>query len=63
MSTRDTLVSMTATEALLARPWYRYFWPWFVIGLVSSAVIGSLASAYLAVHTTDVVVEHDDASE
>lgn len=63
MSNSDTLVAVTTAETPLLRPWYRYFWPWLVIGLVSSAVIGSLASAYLAVHTTDVVVEHDDASE
>jgi hypothetical protein len=63
MSNPDTLVCLSSPEAPLSRPWYRYFWPWLVIGLVLSAVIGSLASAYLAVHTTDVVVEHDDASE
>jgi uncharacterized protein len=44
-------------------PWYRYFWPWFVLALLSSAVVGSLVSAYLAVHTSDVVLEHGDASE
>ena len=44
-------------------PWYRYFFPWLVIGLVSSAVIGSLVSAYLAVHTQDIVLEHADQSE
>ena len=44
-------------------PWYRHFWPWFVLALLSSAVVGSLVSAYLAVHTSDVVLEHADASE
>ncbi len=42
--------------------WYRHLWPWIVIGMLSSAVIGSLVSAYLAVHTNDVVLEHADAS-
>lgn len=41
-------------------PWYRQFWPWFVIALVGSAVAGSLVSAYLAVNTDDVVLEHSD---
>ncbi len=45
-----------------AAPWYRHLWPWIVIGLVGSAVVGSLTSAYLAVHTDDVVLEHADAS-
>lgn len=44
-------------------PWYRQFWPWFVITLLSSAVIGSCVSAWLAVHTSDVVLPHADASE
>ena len=44
-------------------PWYRQFWPWFVITLLSSAVIGSCISAYLAVHTNDVVLPHGDSSD
>ncbi len=49
-------------KALVNAPWYRQFWPWFVIGLLSSAVVGSLVSAYLAVHTTDVVLPHADSA-
>lgn len=41
-------------------PWYRYFWPWFIIALLAAAVAGSLVSAYLAMHTNDVVLEHAD---
>ena len=43
-----------------ALPWYRHFWPWFIIALLGGAVIGSCVSAYLAVHTTDVVLDHGD---
>ncbi len=43
--------------------WYRQIWPWIIIGLLSSAVIGSCVSAYLAVHTNDVVLEHSDSSD
>jgi hypothetical protein len=43
-------------------PWYRFFLPWLALLLVSSAVIASFVSAYYAVHTQDVVLEHADAS-
>jgi hypothetical protein len=43
--------------------WYRQVWPWIIISLLSSAVIGSCVSAYFAVHTTDVVLEHHDSSD
>jgi len=52
MSTRNSTV-----------PWYRHFWPWFIIALLASAVTGSFVSLYFAVHTNDVVLVHADASE
>lgn len=51
---------MTTTNTA---PWYRHLWPWIIIGFLSSAVIGSSVSAYLAYHTDDVVLEHGDASD
>lgn len=50
---------MTAQTA----PWYRHLWPWIIIGFLSSAVIASCISAYLAVHTDDVVLEHADQAD
>ena len=44
-------------------PWYRHVWPWIIIAMLSSAVVASLISAYLAVHTTDVVLDHADAAD
>ena len=44
-------------------PWYRHFWPWFIIAMLASAVAGSLISGYLAFNTSDVVLEHADSSE
>jgi len=41
-------------------PWYRYFVPWLIIALLLAAVVGSFASAYLALHTNDVVLPHAD---
>ena len=52
MDDRDTL------------PWYRQFWPWFVIFLPASAVVASLYTVSLAVRTTDsLVVESEDGMD
>ena len=44
-------------------PWYRYFWPWFVIALLAAAVLGSSISLYFALQTSDIVLEHADAAQ
>ena len=43
--------------------WYRHFWPWFLVGMLSAAVTASFVSLYFALRTTDVVVEHADAAQ
>ena len=43
--------------------WYRHFWPWFGIAMLSCAVTGSFISLYFALHTSDAVVAHADASQ
>jgi hypothetical protein len=35
------------------KPWYRHFWPWFIIGLLSASVSGSLYLVYLATSTAE----------
>jgi len=47
----------------LTLPWYKHFWPWFLIALLSSAVIASFVSLYFALHTSDVVLTHPDMSD
>ena len=37
-------------------PWYRQFWPWFIILLPASAVVASLYTVSLAFRTTDSLV-------
>ena len=41
-------------------PWYRQFWPWFIIALPASSVIASLTLVYLAVSRPDYVVIKDE---
>lgn len=46
------------------KPWYRQFWPWFLIALPASAVIASLYTVSLAVRTTDsLVVASEDGMD
>jgi hypothetical protein len=37
-------------------PWYRHFWPWFVVGLLGISVVGSLTTVYIAVSGRDPLV-------
>lgn len=37
-------------------PWYRQFWPWFLIALPGSAVVASLYTLSLAVQSSDSLV-------
>ena len=46
------------------KPWYRQFWPWFLICLPGSAVVASLYTLTLAVRTTDsLIVTSDDGMD
>ena len=40
-----------------AQPWYRQFWPWFLIALPATAVIASLYTIYLAVLNKPTMVK------
>ena len=42
-------------------PWYRQFWPWFVIALPASAVMASLVTVWIAVGARPVRVDHAGA--
>ena len=43
----------------MVKPWYKQFWPWVLISLPASAVIGSLVTILLAVHEPDGLVVDD----
>ena len=39
-------------------PWYRQFWPWFIIMLPASVVVAGLSTWYIAHrHADDLVVD------
>lgn len=41
-------------------PWYRQFWPWFIIALLASSVVASFVSLWLAISHPDPLVVSDD---
>jgi hypothetical protein len=42
-------------------PWYRQFWPWFIIALPASAVIASFITLWLAIsNPVELVVTEED---
>jgi len=41
------------------RPWFRQFWPWFLIFLPASAVVGGLLTVYIAFHHRVSLVNGD----
>ena len=42
-----------------ALPWYRQFWPWFLISLPAAVVLASMATIFLAVSSDDGLVKDD----
>ena len=41
------------------RPWYKQFWPWFIMALPASAVVAGLTTVFIAVKNQDSVVRDD----
>lgn len=41
------------------RPWYKQFWPWFLIALPASSVVAGLYTLHLAIVTKDGLVVDD----
>ena len=41
-----------------ASPWYRQFWPWFIMALPASAVVAGLFTVWLSMQTGDSLVVH-----
>jgi hypothetical protein len=48
-------------DAQQIEPWYRQFWPWFIIALPASAVIASFFTLWLAIsNPVQMVVTEQD---
>lgn len=41
-------------------PWYKQFWPWFIIALPASVVVASFFTLWLAISNPDHLVVDDD---
>ncbi len=43
------------------KPWYRQFWPWFIIALPAASVVAGVTTLWISMQTTDsLVVRSDD---
>lgn len=47
------------SSGALGTPWYRQFWPWFLIALPAVSVVFSFATLYIAVSGADEVLPHE----
>lgn len=50
---------MNTLSVPASKPWYREFWPWFLISLPATAVIAGLTTAWLAFKSADGLVVGD----
>ena len=41
-------------------PWYRQFWPWFIIALPAAAVLAGFFTLWLAISNPDYMVVDDE---
>lgn len=41
-------------------PWFKQFWPWFIIALPTAAVIASFVTLWLAISNPDQVIVTND---
>ncbi len=47
------------TQATDIPPWYRQFWPWFLIALPASVVVAGIVTLVIAMRTSDGLVVDD----
>jgi hypothetical protein len=54
---------MTSKSVELGSPWYRNFWPWFIVLLLGFSVVGSLVTVAIAYRHRDVDVRASEPVE
>jgi hypothetical protein len=53
--------AMQAPQAdIEIEPWYKQFWPWFIIALPASVVVASFFTLWLAISNPDQLVLDED---
>jgi hypothetical protein len=52
----------SSSRRLDASPWYRQFWPWFLVVLPAASVVLSFVTLYMALESMDAVVPHEGDS-
>jgi hypothetical protein len=50
----------TTPASIELLPWYKQFWPWFIIALPASAVIASFFTLWLAISNPDYLVVDEE---
>ncbi|HET8730535.1 MAG TPA: FixH family protein, partial [Moraxellaceae bacterium] len=49
----------TLLNDAVKKPWYRQFWPWFIMALPAAAVVAGLTTVAIAYKNKDSVVRDD----
>lgn len=57
---QNTQSNPTLANPTQEPPWYRQFWPWFIIALPASAVIASFITLWLAISNPVQLVVDDE---
>ncbi len=47
---------MSDSDPTAGLPWYRYFWPWFIVALILASVAGGVATVLIAFANQDSLV-------
>ena len=43
--------------------WFYHFWPWFIVGLLTVSVVGSLATVMIAFNGADIEIPRHSTVE
>ena len=47
---------MNDSDPTAGLPWYRYFWPWFIVALLSASVVAGISTVVIAFANQDSLV-------